>query len=211
MYTPPAFRQDDLATIHALIRACGLATLVTMTEDGLMGTPLPLILRADEGQFGTLYGHLARANPQWKLTPQAEALVIFPGVDAYITPSWYAAKAEHGKVVPTWNYSAVHAYGSPEFFDDKDPLLQVVSQLTDENEQARPLPWAVGDAPEKFIEAQLRGIVGLRLEISRLEGKQKLSQNKPEADRAGVAEGLAQEPSPSAKAMAAQIPRVKDN
>jgi len=207
MYTPPAFAQDDLATIHGMIRAAGLATLVTMTEDGLIGTPLPLILKEDEGPFGTLHGHLARPNPQWKLTPQADALVIFPGPDAYVSPSWYASKAEHGKVVPTWNYSAVHAYGTPEFFDDPDRLLQVVSTLTDRHEAGRPAPWAVADAPEKYVQAQLRGIVGLKLEISRLEGKQKFSQNKPEADRAGVARGLAGEADPAAREMAGQIPQ----
>ncbi|WP_346911745.1 FMN-binding negative transcriptional regulator [uncultured Roseibium sp.] len=207
MYTPPAFAQDDLATIHGMIRATGLATLVTMTDEGLIGTPLPLILKEDEGACGTLYGHLARPNPQWKLAPQAEALVIFPGPDAYISPSWYAAKAEHHKVVPTWNYGAVHAYGTPEFFEDPDRLLGVLNALTDQNEANRPSPWSVSDAPEKFVQAQMRGIVGLRLEIARLEGKQKFSQNKPEADRAGVAKGLAEEADPSAQEMAGLIPR----
>ena len=207
MYTPPAFAQIDLATIHGMIRATGLATLVTMTEQGLIGTPLPLILKESEGPCGTLYGHVARPNPQWKLAPQAEALVIFPGIDAYISPSWYAAKAEHGKVVPTWNYSAVHAYGTPEFFEDPDRLLDVVTALTDQNENSRSAPWAVSDAPEDYIRARLRGIIGLRLEISRLEGKQKFSQDKPEADRAGVAKGLAEESDPAAREMAGQIPR----
>ncbi len=207
MYTPPAFAQDDLATIHGMIRATGLATLVTMTDEGLIGTPLPLILKEDEGPCGTLYGHLARPNSQWKLEPRAEALVIFPGPDAYISPSWYAAKAEHGKVVPTWNYSAVHAYGTPEFFEDPDRLLGIVSALTDRNEASRSAPWAVSDAPDDYIRARLRGIVGLRLAISRLEGKQKFSQDKPEADRAGVAKGLAEEADPSAREMAGLIPR----
>ena len=207
MYTPPAFAQDDLATIHGMIRATGLATLVTMTEEGLIGTPLPLILKEAEGPNGTLYGHLARPNPQWKLAPHAEALVIFPGPDAYISPSWYASKAEHHKVVPTWNYGAVHAYGTPEFFDDPDRLMNVLTGLTDQNEANRSAPWSVSDAPEKFVQAQMRGIVGLRLEISRLEGKQKFSQNKPEADRAGVAKGLAEETDPSAREIAGLIPR----
>lgn len=206
MYTPPAFAQDDLETIHAMIRETGLATLVTMTEDGLKGTQLPLMLREDEGEFGTLYGHLARANPQWKLEPQAEALVIFPGIDTYIAPNWYASKAEHGKVVPTWNYAVVHAYGQPEFFEEPERLLDVVSKLTDEKEAGREAPWAVSDAPEKYVQAHLRGVVGLRLEITRLEGTKKFSQNKSEADRKGVAKGLAAEDDPAAQAMAGQIP-----
>ncbi len=120
MYTPPAFRDDDRASIHAGIEAAGLATLVTMTEEGLVGTPLPFLLSPDEGPLGTLYGHVAKANPQWRLAPVGEALAIFAGPDAYISPGWYATKAEHGRVVPTWNYAAVHAYGVPEFFEDPD-------------------------------------------------------------------------------------------
>ena len=113
MYTPPAFRHDDLAELHAAIRSAGLATLVTATAEGLIGTPLPLILAADEGPFGTLYGHIARANPQATLPPVGEAMAIFAGPDAYVSPGWYPSKAEHGRVVPTWNYAAIHAYGDP--------------------------------------------------------------------------------------------------
>jgi transcriptional regulator len=113
------------------------------------------------------------------------------GLDAYVSPSWYAAKREHGKVVPTWNYVAVHAYGPVEFFDDEDRLRAVVTRLTNRYESARAEPWSVTDAPEGFVRSQLRGIVGLRLPVSRLEGKRKMSQNRPEADREGVAAGLA--------------------
>jgi transcriptional regulator len=137
-----------------------------------------------------LYGHLARANPQGREPASGAALAIFSGPDAYVTPSWYATKRETGRVVPTWNYVAVHAYGTAEFFDEADRLLAVVTRLTERHEGARPAPWAVGDAPAEFVAGQLRGIVGLRLPIARLVGKRKMSQNRSAADRAGVAAGL---------------------
>jgi transcriptional regulator len=190
VYIPPAFRDDDLSCIHQAIRQARLATLVTATEDGLMATPLPILLDASEGEQGTLYAHLARANPQWKHAPSREAMAIFMGPDAYITPSWYATKQETGKVVPTWNYVAVHAYGPVEFFEDADRLLDVVTRLTNLHEQPRAAPWAVSDAPADFIKAQLRGIVGIRMPITRLDGKRKMSQNRSAEDRAGVIAGL---------------------
>lgn len=190
MYTPPAFREDDPVEIHRIIRAARLSTLVTATSQGLVATPLPLILDETEGEHGVLYGHLARANPQWQLPVTGEAMVIFSGPDAYVTPSWYPSKREHGKVVPTWNYVAVHAYGPVEFFEDPERLLDMVTRLTNLYEQPRQEPWAVTDAPAPFITAQLKGIVGLRLPISRLEGKVKMSQNRSEADREGVVTGL---------------------
>lgn len=206
MYTPPAFSISDEIEIREMIHTSGLATLVTMTSEGLKGTPLPLFLNEAEGPYGTVYGHMARANPQWQLEPQGEALVIFTGVDAYVSPGWYASKAEHGKVVPTWNYSAVHAYGKAEFFEEPGRVRDVVSRLTDKHERSRAAPWSVTDAPETFIAAQLRGIVGVRLEISRLDAKKKFSQNRPAADRAGVAKGLAEEENTAARSMAGQIP-----
>ena len=206
MYVPPAFREDDRQILQEVMRQARLSSLVTATEEGLIATPLPLFLVEDEGAQGVLYGHLARANPQWKAPPIGEALAIFMGADAYVTPSWYASKAEHGKVVPTWNYSAVHAYGPIEFFDDAARLLDVVTRLTRLHETPRAEPWAVSDAPEPFIQSQLRGIVGLRLPITRLEGKRKLSQNRSAADRAGVAQGLAQSERPMERLVAAQIP-----
>ena len=190
MYTPPAFRDDDRDSIHATIRAARLATLVTATAEGLVATPLPLMIEPAEGERGTLYGHVARANPQWRLAPIGAAMAVFMGPDAYVTPSWYASKREHGKVVPTWNYVAVHAYGPAEFFEDADRLLDVVTRLTRHHEAQRAEAWAVSDAPAPFIASQLKGIVGVRLPITRLEGKRKLSQNRSEADRAGVAAGL---------------------
>jgi transcriptional regulator len=191
MYTPPAFREDDPVELRRLIRAARLSTLVTATAEGILATPLPLILDETEGEHGVLYGHLAKANPQWTSAAICEAMVIFNGPDAYVTPSWYASKKEHGKVVPTWNYVAVHAYGAVEFFTDEARLHDAVSRLTSLHEAPRENPWAVTDAPEPFIKSQLKGIVGLRLTISRIEGKVKMSQNRPEADRHGVAAGLA--------------------
>lgn len=206
MYTPPAFREDDPAELAALMREARLATLVTATAEGLMATPLPLFYVAEEGPFGTLYGHLAKANAQWKTPVQGEALALFSGPDAYVTPSWYASKQEHGKVVPTWNYAAVHAYGVAEFFEDAERLRAAVTRLTDIYERPRAEAWAVSDAPDAFIAAQLKGIVGLRLPISRIEGKRKMSQNRPEADRAGVARGLATSELASDRVVAAMIP-----
>ena len=191
MYSPPAFREDDPVILQAMIREARVANLVTATAAGLLATPLPLFLVPDEGPHGTLYGHLARANSQWTQAPIGEAMAIFHGLDAYITPSWYATKREHGKVVPTWNYVAVHAYGIAEFFDDAARLLDAVTRLTVRHESPRAEPWAVSDAPANFIDAQLRGIVGLRLPITRNEGKRKMSQNRSAADRAGVTAGLA--------------------
>lgn len=206
MYVPPAFREDDLAALHATISDARLANLVTATAEGLVATPLPLLLAPEEGPHGTLYGHVARANLQWKLPPVGEAMALFMGPDAYVSPSWYPSKQEHGKVVPTWNYIAVHAYGPAEFFDDPDRLLELVTRLTDRHERSRAKPWAVTDAPAPFIRAQLRGIVGVRMPILRIEGKRKMSQNRSEADRRGVAAGLADSDLPSERDAAMLIP-----
>jgi transcriptional regulator len=206
MYTPPAFREDDPAEIRRIIREARLATLVTATAEGLVATPLPLILDESAGGHGVLLGHVARANPQWTLPPIGEAMVIFSGPDAYITPNWYAAKREHGKVVPTWNYVAVHVYGTVEFFDDEVRLREAVTRLTNLYEQSRPAPWAVNDAPEDFVRSQLKGIVGVRLPIARIEGKRKMSQNRSDADRAGVAVGLAESERESDRSVADLIP-----
>lgn len=191
MYIPPAFAETRLEILHAAIRGTGLATLVTLGPDGLAATPLPLMLDPAEGPNGTLYGHLARANPQWRNPdPATEALALFSGPDAYVSPGWYATKAETGKVVPTWNYVTVHAYGPVAFFEDATALLEVVTRLTDLHEAPRPAPWAVNDAPPDFVRAQLKGIVGFRMPITRLQGKWKMSQNRNEADRTGAANGL---------------------
>ena len=206
MYNPPTFRIDDVGDIHAAMREARSATLVTVTENGLIGTLLPMLLNESEGPNGTLYGHVARGNPQWRLVPVGEAMAIFNGPEAYVTPTWYAAKQETHKVVPTWNYVAVHAYGSVEFFDDADRLLDVVTRLTSLHEQTRAVPWAVTDAPADFIKAQLRGIVGLRMPITRLDGKRKMSQNRSAADRTGVIAALSASDRAEDRVVASMIP-----
>ncbi|MEG8231954.1 FMN-binding negative transcriptional regulator [Pseudomonas orientalis] len=192
MYTPRAFALDDLPEIQQLIQHTRLAQLVTVGENGLQASHLPLLLNPEEGPNGTLYGHLAKANPQWReLQNGGEALVIFAVADAYISPAFYPAKVEHGKVVPTWNYIAVHAYGTPAVFSDAERLLKVVTALTDRHESARAQPWRVSDAPADYIDGMLKAIVGFALPIERLVGKRKLSQNRSAADMAGVRDGLA--------------------
>lgn len=205
MYVPPAFKDDDLESIRATIHAARLANLVTATADGPIATPLPLFLDASEGEHGVLYGHVAKANPQWRSAPIGEALAIFMGPEAYVTPSWYATKQETEKVVPTWNYIAVHAYGPVEFFQESERLLEVVTRLTNMHEKSRAKPWAVSDAPADFIASQLRAIVGVRIPVTRFEGKRKMSQNRPEADRIGVAAGLAASEKPRDREVAPLI------
>ena len=189
MYVPAHFADDRIAVLHGAIHAGGLATLVTMTADGLIASHVPLLLHAEPAPYGTLIGHLARPNPQAR-GAIGEALAIFLGPDGYITPSYYETKRETGKVVPTWNYTAIHAYGSLRFFDDREQLLDIVTRLTNHHEHKRAAPWAVSDAPADFVQGMLNGIIGFELTIARLEGKRKMSQNRPEADREGVIEGL---------------------
>jgi transcriptional regulator len=206
MYVPPAFRQTDLPALHREIGNCRLATLVSHGENGLQASHLPLLLRPEEGRYGTLYGHLARANPHWQVLAEGtEALVMFNGPDAYVSPSWYPAKAEHGKVVPTWNYIAVHAYGRAEVFDDAERLRSLLAGLTERHEGPRPQPWAVDDAPQDYIAGMLRAVVGFALPIERLEGKWKLGQNRSEADRRGVHDGLANSTEPRDRDLAQRM------
>ena len=206
MYIPPAFKVEDLAEIHLAMRAARSATLVTATPNGLVGTPLPMILDESEGAYGTLYAHVARANSQWRLPATGEAMAIFSGPEAYVSPSWYATKRETHRVVPTWNYVAVHAYGTAEFFEDADRILEAVTRLTNLHEQSRADRWAVSDAPADFIKSQLRGIVGLRMPITRLDGKRKVSQNRNAADRAGVVAGLSASDRAEDHIVAAMVP-----
>ncbi|MBZ9850879.1 FMN-binding negative transcriptional regulator [Mesorhizobium sp. CA14] len=206
MYIPPAFRDDDQESLMATIRAARLATLITATAEGPLATPLPLLLDENEGEHGVIYGHVAKANPQWRVPLVGDGLAIFMGPDAYVTPTWYQTKQETGKVVPTWNYVAVHAHGPVEFFEDAGRLLEVVTRLTNLHEGGRTAPWAVSDAPADFVQSQLKGIVGLRMPITRLEGKRKMSQNRNAADRAGVISGLSSSDSPSDREVAPLIP-----
>lgn len=198
MYIPPAFRVEDIAEIHRTMREARSATLVTATEEGLIGTPVPMLLDETDGANGTLYAHVARSNPQWKLQPSCEA---------YVTPPWYVTKQETHKVVPTWNYVAVHAYGPVEFFDDADRLLDVVRRLTDLHEQSQKDRWAVADAPADFIQTQLKSIVGLRMPITMCDAKRKVSQNRSAADRTGIIDGLSRSDRPEDHIVAALIPR----
>lgn len=194
MYTPDIFREEDRNEIAAMIRACGLATLVTTTQQGILATPVPMFFAENEAEHGVLHGHVARANPHWAERTEQDALAIFQGPNAYISPSWYPEKIETGRVVPTWNYIAVHAYGPIEFYEDRERLLEVVSRLTNLHETGRQDPWSVNDAPKEFIEAQLRGIVGFRIPIRRIDAKKKLSQNQSARNRAGAKAGLSESP-----------------
>ncbi len=190
MYQPDLFRVDDVAQMHALMRARPFATLVSAGGLGLYASHLPTVLK-DEGDYGMIECHLARANPHCKELGQVgEALMIFQGAEGYITPNWYPTKAQTGKVVPTWNYAVVHAYGRPDVINDPEWLRRHVTELTAQQEKAEERPWAVSDAPDSFISAMLRGIVGFRFVIARLEGKWKMSQNREMADREGVVKGL---------------------
>jgi transcriptional regulator len=195
MYQPPHFREEDLGTQHALIRAHPLGLLVTAGASGLLANPVPFHLDAEASEKGVLKLHLARANGQWKdIRDGASVLAIFQGADSYVTPSWYETKRETGKVVPTWNYAIVQARGVARIVEDADWLLAQIGAITSQHESGRPLPWSVDDAPEDFIRAQLKGIVGIEIEIAEIEGKWKVSQNRPVGDREGVAAGLDQMP-----------------
>jgi transcriptional regulator len=203
MYTPKDFRVDDLPTLHADMQRNTLATLVTLTPTGLVATHLPVLLDEQRGPFGTILGHVSRANLQWQQTdPATEALLIFNGPDTYVTPNWYPAKQETGRVVPTWNYAAIHAYGKLSFFDDPARLRDIVTRLTDIHESTFPNPWKVTDAPAIYIDSQLKAIVGFELPISRLEGKRKFNQNRSAADQTGVVQGLRSLNDPTKSAVA---------
>ena len=194
MYNPPHFKEDRSEIIRAAIRQSRIATLVTQGADGFDASHVPMLLDDEPAPHGRLIGHISRANPQWRTaTPGAAALAIIMGPEAYISPAWYPTKRETGKVVPTWNYVAIHAHGALRFFHDADRLLALVTRLTETHEARRAEPWAVSDAPPDFIQSQLKGIVGFELDIARLEGKWKMSQNRLKQDRVGAREGLARE------------------
>jgi transcriptional regulator len=191
VYNPPDFREDRLPVLHAFIREHGLATLITLGPDGLVADHIPMEVHADDGPLGTLRGHVSRANPVWhRAAPEMEALAIFQGPQTYVSPAWYPTKQETGKVVPTWNYAVVHAHGPLRAIEDRAWLRALVERLTTRHEAERADPWHVTDAPEDFVESMLEGIVGLEIPIARLEGKWKVSQNRPAADRTGVVTGL---------------------
>ena len=195
MYIPSRFAAGD-AAVHELLTRHGAADLITVTEEGLLATMLPFAYEQTAGERGALYGHVARNNDQWRKPARGESLAIVRGPDAYVSPSWYAAKAEHGRVVPTWNYVTAHVYGRLVVHDDPAWVEDIVRRLTAKHEAARlaspgqAMPWSVDDAPRAFVEGQLRAIVGLELQITRIEAKAKLSQNRPVGDIAGIVAGL---------------------
>ncbi len=187
MYQPPQFREDRLEIQHELIRAHPLGLLVSAGPRGLMANQIPFLIDPGSPELGTLRCHLARANEQWReLAVVDECMVVFQGPQAYVTPSWYATTRDTGKVVPTWNYVTVHAWGHPRVIDDTTWLRKQIDDLTHSRERSRSAPWKVDDAPADFIASQIKGIVGVEIPISRIEGKWKVSQNRPEPDRIGV-------------------------
>ncbi|MFL6652801.1 MAG: FMN-binding negative transcriptional regulator [Sulfurifustaceae bacterium] len=191
MYLPSHFEQPDVGTMHELMRARPFATLVTLSSSGLNANHIPFVVSQDPAPLGTLQGHVARANPIWRdFSKDVEALAIFHGPHAYITPSWYATKPRTGKVVPTWNYAVVHAYGALRVIDDRAWLRKQIEALTTHHEASFATPWNVGDAPADYIENMVSHIVGVEIVITKLIGKWKVSQNQPAENRAGVIAGL---------------------
>jgi transcriptional regulator len=208
VYTPPFNREDDEGELRRLVAGVRAGWLVTSRPDAApSATYLPVMWRDDK-----VIAHFARANPHWReIEPESPALLIVTGPDAYVTPAWYAAKAEHGKVVPTWNYSAVHLSGLARIHDDPEWLRMAVEDLTDEHEHSRDEPWHVSDAPRSYVEGQLRGIVGVELLVTKVEGKVKLSQNRSRADREGVVAGLRQSARPGEQSVGDQMAAALDN
>jgi transcriptional regulator len=189
MYTPASFKVDATAA-RQLLAGRPTADLVTATPRGLVATFLPILYEPAEDDFGSIMAHVSRQNDQWRLPVVGDALMVLHGPDAYISPSWYPSKAVDGRVVPTWNYVTAHVYGRLVVHDDPVWVESLVRRLTDKHEQARPAPWSVDDAPERYVAAQLRAIVGLEVVISRVEAKAKWSQNRSADDAEGVIQGL---------------------
>jgi transcriptional regulator len=208
MYRPNAFDELRPEPLHELIAGYPLGLLVRGGDPGPQADVLPWLLEPGPTLAGTLVGHVARANPLWREAAGREVLVVFQGPQAYVSPGWYASKAEHGKVVPTWNYAMVQARGTLQAQEDPQAVLGIVSRLTGRHEAGRKLPWKVSDAPPGFVEGLLQAIVGVRIPLDSLVGKFKLSQNRPAADRAGVCEGLKADGGDERRAMADWIARA---
>lgn len=203
MYLPKHFEETRVDVLHGLIRAHPLGALVTLTAGGLEANHIPFEIDPDPAPFGTLRGHVARANPLWRdFSSSVDALVIFQGPGTYVSPSWYPSKLEGGKVVPTWNYAVVHAYGPLRPIDDPGWLRAFVEKLTDRHEAGRKAPWKVTDAPADYVDKMVTAIVGIELQIARLAGKWKVSQNRPARDREGVVAGLQERGDEASRAMA---------
>jgi transcriptional regulator len=210
MYLPTHFHETRVEVLHQLIREHPLGALVTLAPTGLDANHIPLEIDPEPSPFGTLRGHIARANPLWReLSREVDALVIFQGPGGYISPGWYPTKGETGKVVPTWNYAVVHAHGTPRFIDDRAWLRDFVTRLTDRHEAARSEPWRVTDAPADYIDTMLGAIIGVEIPITRLVGKWKVSQNRGAQDRQGVVEGLSREGGACGTAMADLVRRSR--
>ena len=206
MYQPAHFEETRSEVMERLMLRYPLALLIHSGPDGVAADPVPMIHDPDGGPFGCLRGHVARANPLWRqMSAQPDVLVVFQGPQAYVSPNWYPTKADHGKVVPTWNYCIVQARGPLRVIEDADWLLRLVTRLTERHEATMQAPWAVGDAPADYIAQMLGAIVGFELPIEQLSGKWKVSQNRSAADRAGVADGLDSVSDHTAAAMAAQV------
>lgn len=208
MYEVAAFREQRVEVLHALIQAHPLAALVTQGAHGLDANHIPLLVEPDPAPFGTLRGHVARANPLcMQVDAHAQVLAIFHGPQGYISPSWYASKAEHGKVVPTWNYAVVHAHGPLIVHEDAEWLRALVTRLTKSREALRDQPWQVTDAPPDYIDTMLKAIVGIEIPISRLQGKWKMSQNRLPQDRDSVKAHLKRAADDASAAMLDQMQR----
>lgn len=191
MYLPKVNEETRTEVMHALVRAHPLGLWVSLGDGELLVNQVPFELDATRGEFGTLVGHVARANPIWKRAPsEVPSLVTFQGPQAYITPSWYPSKHEHGKAVPTWNYAVVHAHGTPLFIEDRAWLREQVTRLTDRHEASQALPWSVSDAPADYMDKMLAAIVGVEIPIQRMVGKWKMGQNRPAPDQLGMVAGL---------------------
>ena len=194
MYTPEHFAETDTGHLYALIHRATLGTLVINSDSGLEANHIPFVHRPGDNGPGLLCAHIPRANPLSKvLQTEQPCLVIFHGSDGYITPSWYATKQKHGRVVPTWNYSVVHAHGTAVIVDDPEWVMQQINELTDLNESTRPEPWAVSDAPEAYTRGLASSLVGLQVSIERLEGKTKASQNQPETNKHSIMQAISDE------------------
>jgi transcriptional regulator len=203
LYIPECFKVEDVERLQDAIREIAFGTLITHGKDGLEISHIPMFFRPDPGPLGSLEGHIARSNPQRvHLTQGADAVAIFLGPNTYVTPSWYPSKKQSGRVVPTWNYVAIHAHGSVAPLADPDQLRKHLGELTKWHESSRNPQWAVTDAPEDYIETMMRGIIGIRFTIGRIEGKWKMSQNRSEEDSNGVLQGLATEGGDSRDAVA---------
>jgi transcriptional regulator len=208
MYNPPQFKETQPDVLHSLMRKHPLAAVVALTAQGIQANHIPLVFEPRAGSLGMLKGHIARANSLWRdLEAGAEVLALFQGASHYISPNWYPAKAEHGKVVPTWNYAVVHARGRIAWIHDASWLRDFVGTLTDRHESELISPWHVSDAPPKYVEQMIEAIVGFEITISDLVGKWKLSQNRSAADRAGVVSSLSVFADDAAQEMARLVDR----